>query len=973
MRVNAPNNSLAITTFKRTRETSNERGSALAGAILLLAVLGAIAMTVLGVVHTETRIAGSDLERTRTFYAAASGIEKMTSDFSALFARSSRPSRNQLDGIQLASPPELAFEGFQLAQTIDLDQPTLDSMRLTQGIGNDTFPTVTIPSGPYAGLTASVAPYNLITTANSIRGAEVRLNRQINNYLVPIFQFGMFSDEDISVHPGPMFTFNGRVHANGNLYLNGNTVFLARVTTANEAVVDVLRNGSVRAGNVSFQVGAINVRMTKGSVFGGPNLPGPPPDGRGDFPDSPNGNDNPAWTTDSKAAAQAAVPNQFGGQLLTRTTGITPLLLPLQLDGNSTREIIKRGMPNDSPTLSSSRYHNKSQIRILIDDQNPAAPDSSGIPAGQGELLDQFDPMPLPAGAPAAGGGRALWRINDNGNYTDNAGSCVQQQDGNQADTVRSPRSVTAFSPNGITIPAGAGLSGRILIEIIAPDGTAREVTREILSLGMTVGEPNAIVHLQRPLWAAFTQGSRDANGGTYSLTQILSNGFAADGEIEVSAGYPSVDANGNLLNVYEEATAEPIRKDTPDVAGNWNSIVPINIYNVREGQSDSVALIDNAVYERGVMSVVELNMRNLARWLDGVYDTNLLAGTNAVSGSINGAEGYIVYVSDRRGDKVKAEIDALGPITTTNGMVDNEDIYGPNGILDPGEDVIDAGTDVALGLPKKDSLQKDTTELPDPVELAGTSGADRFGRAITVAAWTNPNIFRRSVRLFNGENLQVTGAPGALSATKGITVASENMIYVWGNYNTTGVNGQPAGASTLNDPTQPFFWYLGNQVAASIVADACFPLSKTWADSAISMYPDILARRTADRNLPAFNVTTQETAVRAGIIAGNNLAALAGAPDAGNTPSGESRLNGGMHNFPRFLERWPNRWSFVGSLIPLFHSTQALGQYNSDGSIYSPPIRNWAFDTTFRDPNRLPPGTPQFQYVQPTAFRQVL
>jgi len=135
-------------------------------------------------------------------------------------------------------------------------------------------------------------------------------------------------------------------------------------------------------------------------------------------------------------------------------------------------------------------------------------------------------------------------------------------------------------------------------------------------------------------------------------------------------------------------------------------------------------------------------------------------------------------------------------------------------------------------------------------------------------------------------------------------------------------------------------------------------------------MYPGDLSRRIADRNLPS---VTAETSVRAGIIAGNNLSALAGLPDAGNTGAGESRLNGGMHNFPRFLERWGARWNFVGSLIPLYYSTQAVGQYNANSTIYSPPVRNWAFDSTFLDPNRLPPSTPQFQYVQPTAFRQIL
>jgi hypothetical protein len=297
--------------------------------------------------------------------------------------------------------------------------------------------------------------------------------------------------------------------------------------------------------------------------------------------------------------------------------------------------------------------------------------------------------------------------------------------------------------------------------------------------------------------------------------------------------------------------------------------------------------------------------------------------------------------------------------VNSTNGMVDNEDIYGPNGLLDPGEDVQNTG-----------ALVKDTTELPDPAVLAGNYGADLTMQALTVAAWTNPgNYFRHAVRLFNGEDLQITGAVGRLSQTQGITVSAENMVYTWGNYNTTGINAAPpAGFTCLDDLTGPCT-YLGNGVPASIVSDAFFPLSKTWSDSCGAMYPGNLGRRVADLNLPG---VTAETAVRAGIIAGNNLGALAGNPDAGNAAGGESRLNGGMHNFPRFLERWGARWNFVGSLIPLYRSTQALGQYNSNSTIYGAPIRNWAFDSAFLNPDRLPPSTPQFQYIQPTAFRQL-
>ena len=89
MIVNDHNSSRTVS--KQADPRAGERGAALATAILMLGLLSAIAMTVLAVVSTEAKVAGGDLQRTQAFYAAASGIEKMSSDFNALFARTSRP------------------------------------------------------------------------------------------------------------------------------------------------------------------------------------------------------------------------------------------------------------------------------------------------------------------------------------------------------------------------------------------------------------------------------------------------------------------------------------------------------------------------------------------------------------------------------------------------------------------------------------------------------------------------------------------------------------------------------------------------------------------------------------------------------------------------------------------------------------------------------------------------------------------
>src|SRR6267142_4373888 len=106
---------------KSVRESQrmlSESGAALATAILMLALLSAIAMTVLAVVRTETRIAGSDLRRTQAFYAAAAGIEKMTGDFSQLYTKTSRPTQAQIDSVKNSPPAGLSAEGYTLNQDL---------------------------------------------------------------------------------------------------------------------------------------------------------------------------------------------------------------------------------------------------------------------------------------------------------------------------------------------------------------------------------------------------------------------------------------------------------------------------------------------------------------------------------------------------------------------------------------------------------------------------------------------------------------------------------------------------------------------------------------------------------------------------------------------------------------------------------------------------------------------------------------
>jgi hypothetical protein len=979
-----------------------ESGAALAIAIITVAILAVVALTALAFSSTEARIAGSDLRRTQTFYAASAGMEKMTNDFSALFQKKLSPTAADLNTIEMAYPAPLITEGFNFNQTLDEDTARLTQMRTTQNLPNTVYPRINIPDGPYAGLYASIIPYKMSSTATMTSSqTQVKLEREFNNYLVPLFQFGMFSNEDIEIHPGPLLTFNGRIHSNGNIYALRNTKFLNRMTMAGELVRAATRGGEVNnasgSNNVWFDINGINVQSNVGSVqsgggtVGGPNFTGSKVGQRGFYPGSPDGIANPNWESESVKSAATGKPDRFGGQVLTHTTGANALKLPLELGGYSAAEIIKRSLPTDDDIMKASRYHSKAQIRILVDTYNAptGTGNVAGIPAGKGVLLQNtaagFDPLPL-------GKGKVLERVDDvTKNYVPGDVLC-EQIDGNNkkqtATTVRGIKNIPYVATNKDYIPPGSGIQAKILIEVVKPDGTTLDVTKEILSMGMTEGEPNGIVYLQRPLWTAFVQGSRDRSGNGVNLVDLINNSqTAADGEIADPTAF--FDATRNFIstaitNLKDDPTGPPKREASP--IGKYNVIVPINVYNVREGWVRSTMSEKNVYYDRGITSVVELNMKNLARWLDGVYDTNLLAGTNAVSTNIKGTEGYVVYVSDRRGDKPGAEYLSDGTsYLSTNGIVDNEDIYGPNGNLDSGEDVIDFGWDATKGgASKKGTIQKNILELPDTGSCwsvnTSSSGCsifpDRLSLGMKAMGW-DVTYFRRAVRLFNGEKLSISAANGKLSPTKGISVSSENMVYIWGNYNTSGVTSLPSSGSSLN-PTD----YLGAQVPASIVCDAFFPLSKTWFDGLSAMYPEGSATpltlngtayRMADDNLPS---DSAGTSVRAGIIAGTTISSLTALPGRDLTGL---RRNGGIINYPRFLELWnlngvTRSWNYAGSFVPLFRSTQAMSQWENDTAvIYMPPRRNWSFDSTFLSPDKLPPGTPFFQYVQATGFRQVL
>ena len=188
----------------------------------------------------------------------------------------------------------------------------------------------------------------------------------------------------------------------------------------------------------------------------------------------------------------------------------------------------------------------------------------------------------------------------------------------------------------------------------------------------------------------------------------------------------------------------------------------------------------------------------------------------------------------------------------------------------------------------------------------------------------------RRAIRLANGATL-----------SQDVTVATDNGMYIQGDYNTGGTASTSNSTTTTNTPSNSSS--TGNNTAtnytwraAAVMADAVTILSNNWKDANSS--------NTSLSSRPA-TPTTVNCAVLAGDVTSNS----ASDPGYGN---------GGAHNFPRFLEDWGNvNFTYYGSLVEAFHSEAFTGRWQT-GSVYNWPNRLWNFDTNLVN-NRWPPGVP--------------
>ncbi len=192
-----PWRSLAMKRVSSPGASSGQNGFVLVVCLLLLALLVVVGTAGMMQVSTGLKISGNYKGSRQAFYAAEGGLDYAV-------ARLDQALRSLTPNLTFSSP---AMSGFTFSQF--------------SVAANGSMYQQVLASGPFSGLTAFCSNYDVTSGVVGSDNAAATIVSTVRNVLIPLFQFGIFYEQDLEILPGANMTFaGGRIHSNQDIYLN---------------------------------------------------------------------------------------------------------------------------------------------------------------------------------------------------------------------------------------------------------------------------------------------------------------------------------------------------------------------------------------------------------------------------------------------------------------------------------------------------------------------------------------------------------------------------------------------------------------------------------------------------------------------------------------------------------------------------------------------------------------------------------
>jgi hypothetical protein len=288
-------------------KTLNDRGIALVTVLLLMVVLTLLGFAANRNIVVDTMISSNHLSSLKAFYAAEAGAQY---GFNKLWQELQKLS----PVVSTITPPSMS--GYSIAS----------SSYISPVGGVVTRPT----TGIFDGLNAFIQKYRVTSVATETTNSGVgKVIMEVEDQLIPIFQFGIFYQDVLEIAPGANMTFSGgRIHSNKSAHFtaySGSTLSIDSKVTSAESVYRTDK------ANRSNQTGTVQIKDASSAYHA---------------LDIDSTSDN--WTSQSQV--------NWNGRVKNDVHGVRPLNMPLP-DSGEAIDIIKTGSVN---TL-----YSKSGLRVI--------------------------------------------------------------------------------------------------------------------------------------------------------------------------------------------------------------------------------------------------------------------------------------------------------------------------------------------------------------------------------------------------------------------------------------------------------------------------------------------------------------------------------------------------------------------------------------------------------------------------------
>lgn len=973
---------------------NKEGGYAMLVVSIVTIIIFSLLSAYLFVTQQNTSITSSYIDGANTFYAAESGLNKRADDIRKKFIGYQTPqglSPGQASTSSTVTPANISncftiAVGTALGLGNDFDCQNYQSTYVeTSGVGSQvnkgrdslggnssientnkninyqayTFvadttnygtsntgspiPTIIPNDEQFGGLSAIEYKYTVYSSAAkktsstsmpTLDGglAQSILQMDFKSRVIPLFQFGVLYERDLETTATYDFALSGRVHTNGNLYVqatslplgnlnpNGKTDFLNNVTVVGDVYNTVWSANTPRYGDVRFRdpITLLYSTLPYGSI-----------------------------TRITPLTPLELSP--FAPQLQSNVDGVRSLTLP---DAGFLR---KRNYKTDKI----GTYFSKADIRIEM------VPDRA-VP---------FDVTVIQSGTGAIGGACTTTLPSPN---TDPNNLYIDPTR-NQATTAQCSRLSTGKllslqQPIMVMAKGSAEEEERFCKRTpipVIPTGTETgaviDRTRDLIGYQAITTEPimDALSNTQKDEVLKALQIAILSSATPIDYNNVIKQTGALPGSIQstfrtmlnsVSGPFPGTDRN-TIGNIAPARLAKS-RKSCFLSA-------PIQMVKNQSNQ-------DSFVERREIINsrkILQTNIESLTVWnRDGRYmeypDTptispsDLTSLSNLVpvfsSADYTGPYATAGLLFKRSVANLSANygsFDKLGlgaSDTTEGGLVlyetVNDNLNG-DGVINPANDVTASSTNPIL-----------------KTDAAGNPSLDNSGLNTVLdyyRNYKNSGVFRHSIYGFaitGGNNL-----PGALS------VVTDQSLYVQGDYNNYPLSKKPAALmadaiSTLSvncisrDTNSDL---LGVRTG---IINCGIPTSLTgsdqWTGAAVNTALGVM-------------YTAADTTYNTALLSSTNSSL--GNYGVGRGGGGVLQDGGAVNLYTRLIENWTSKQqTLLGSIVNLsitIENKEPKKLCGTIGAYCNSPLRSFSFDTDFNDFNKLPPLTPQAVYLQQAVY----